>query len=180
MSGDEDLARVLASLQDSLSLTQKYLQKATDARVRDAVATGEKTTRSDKSSAVERPRPVYHDKIEVFVSYKISWLADISAITSTFKAQFKMFYKWTDPNLIGLPKDSKVDFKKLPGILNPDIELLQSMDCDLLSRYKCISHDTQHNYTTHFEISLISNESLILSQLDAYCQQRDGGGEGNQ
>ena len=126
MSGDEDLARALVAMQDSLALTQKYLAKA--------AAGTEAGKEAGKLIAVEKPKPSYDKKIEVFVSYKVSWLADISAISSTFKAQFKMFYRWTDHNLIGMPKDSKVDFKKLPGVLNPDIELLQSMDCELLSR----------------------------------------------
>jgi hypothetical protein len=53
------------------------------------------------------------ERKQVFMSYKINCVSDISEILCTFEVDLKVFFRWNDDALIGRKKGSSVDIEVL-------------------------------------------------------------------
>mmetsp|Transcript_23398 Transcript_23398/g.22536 ORF Transcript_23398/g.22536 Transcript_23398/m.22536 type:complete len:803 (+) Transcript_23398:414-2822(+) len=60
------------------------------------------------------------ERKQVFMSYKINCVSDISEILCTFEVDLKVFFRWNDDALIGRKKGSSVDIEE-KGLYDPDI-----------------------------------------------------------
>jgi hypothetical protein len=68
----------------------------------------------------------------VEVSVKINNISDINCVEVTFQISFKLFLRWEDPKLIGLPsgtiiKENGEDWE-IPGLFNPDIVIINEFE----------------------------------------------------
>lgn len=61
-----------------------------------------------------------NERKQVFMSYKINCVSDISEILCTFEVDLKVFFRWNDDALIGRKKGSSVNMDE-KGLYDPDI-----------------------------------------------------------
>lgn len=73
----------------------------------------------------------------VEVSFKIYSIADIDCIEVTFRVNIKLFLRWEDPQLIGIPEGTILNHsqqEQIHGIFDPDIRISNEFELEQTSR----------------------------------------------
>lgn len=104
----------------------------------------------------------------VDVSYKINCVSHISAVTSTYYVDVKLFLHWTDKNFIGRKKNDTVDIRT-EGSWNPDIIITNEHQLVSVIEHKEVkvtnSNTGEIKSSVQFRGTLFINVSFFLSIL---------------